>query len=146
VLAGGFGLLAGFLSAVGLYGMLSYSVARRRNEIGIRMTLGADRAQVTCLVLHQAGWLLAMGTTAGMLMTLAAGRMAGSLLSGLEPSDPSTLAMAVAALGPVGLLSSYIPARSGPRANRRLKTEAAACRAEIVPWRSSRPPPSPWCG
>jgi putative ABC transport system permease protein len=101
--------------AVGLYGMLSYSVARRRNEIGIRMALGADRAKVTRLVLHQAGWLLAVGTAAGIVMTLAAGRMAGSLLYGLEPSDASTLAMAVAALGLVGLVSSYIPARYAAR-------------------------------
>jgi ABC-type antimicrobial peptide transport system permease subunit len=114
-LAGGFGLLAGFLSAVGLYGVLAYSVATRRSEIGIRMALGADRAKVMRLVLHQAGWLLASGTAAGILMTLAAGRMAGSLLYGLEPSDPSTLAMAVAALGLVGLVSSYIPARYASR-------------------------------
>ena len=108
-------LLAGFLSAVGLYGMLSYTVAKRRSEIGIRMALGADRATVMRLVLHQAGWLLAVGTTAGILMTLAAGRMAGSLLYGLEPSDPLTLVTAVAALGLVGLVSSYLPARYASR-------------------------------
>jgi predicted permease len=114
-LAGGFGLLAGFLSAVGLYAVLSYSVATRRNEIGIRMALGADRATVMRMVFRQAGWLVGAGITAGVLMTLAAGRLVSSLLYRLEPSDPSTLVAAVAALGLVGLVSSYIPARHASR-------------------------------
>jgi putative ABC transport system permease protein len=114
-LAGGFGLLAGFLSAVGLYGVLSYSVATRRNEIGIRMALGADRGNVIRLVLQEAGWLLAAGTAVGILVTLAVGRMASSLLYGLEASDPLTLAAAVAALVLVGLGSSYMPARYAAR-------------------------------
>jgi putative ABC transport system permease protein len=114
-LAGGFGLLAGFLSAVGLYGVLSYSVATRRNEIGIRMALGADRGNVMRLVMKEGGWLIAVGTAVGMLVTLAAGRMASSLLYGLEASDPWTLVAAVAALGLVGLGSSYLPARHAAR-------------------------------
>ena len=114
-LAGGFGLLAGFLSAVGLYGVLSYSVATRRSEIGIRMALGADRARVMRMVFQQAGWLVGAGTAAGVLMTLAAGRMVTSLLYGLEPSDPSALVAAVAVLSLVGLVSSYLPARHASR-------------------------------
>jgi predicted permease len=114
-LGGGFGLLAGFLSAVGLYGVLSYSVATRRSEIGIRMALGADGASVMRLMLAEAAWLLAAGTAAGILATLALGRMASSLLDGLQPSDPWTLMAAVGALGVAGLASSYLPARCAAR-------------------------------
>jgi ABC-type antimicrobial peptide transport system permease subunit len=114
-LAGGFGLLAGFLAAVGLYGVLSYSVATRRNEIGIRMALGADGGSVMRLVLKEAGLLLAAGTGVGILVTLAAGRMASSLLYGLQPNDPWTLAAAVSALVLAGLVSSYLPARYAAR-------------------------------
>ncbi len=114
-LAGGFGLLAGFLAAVGLYGVLSYSVATRRSEIGIRMALGADRRMVMRLVLREAGWLLLVGAVAGIIVTLAAGRAASSLLYGLQPNDPLTLVAAVSALGLVGLASSYLPARYAAR-------------------------------
>ncbi len=114
-LAGGFGLLAGLLSAVGLYGVLSFSVATRRNEIGIRMALGADGGNVIRLVLKEAAWLLAAGTAVGILLTLAVGRLASSLLYALEPSDPLTLLAAVAALGLLGLASSYLPARYAAR-------------------------------
>ncbi len=114
-LAGGFGLLAGFLSAVGLYGVLSYSVAMRRNEIGIRMALGANRASVMRVVLREAGWLLAAGTAAGLVATLSLGRMAASLLYQVEPWDPWTLLAAVAALLLAGMASSYLPARNAAR-------------------------------
>ncbi len=110
-IAGGFGLLAGVLAAVGLYGVLSYSVAVRRREIGIRVALGADRGAVLRLILGEAGLLLGLGVVAGMALTLAATPVARSLLYGLQPNDPATLTAALLALVAVGLASSYLPAR-----------------------------------
>src|SRR5262249_28982342 len=110
-LSGAFGLLAGLLAALGLYGVISYMVARRRNEIGVRIALGADRGRVIRLVLREAGLLLAVGLAAGAGLALAAGRTAASLLFGLPPHDPATLAAAMALLGAVALVASYGPAR-----------------------------------
>ncbi len=114
-LAGGFGLLAGLLAAVGLSGILSYSVTTRRNEIGIRMALGADRGRVVRLVLGQSICLRGAGVAAVLAMTLTAGRLAGSLLYGLEPRDPLTLFATVLILAAVDLASNYAPARQAAR-------------------------------
>lgn len=111
-LSGGFGLLAGLLATLGLYGVISYMVARRRNEIGVRMALGADRARVIRLVLREAMLLLGMGLAAGILITLWAGRAASSLLFELKPYDPVSIAGAVLLLSAVALIASYGPARS----------------------------------
>jgi predicted permease len=110
-LSGAFGLLAGLLATLGLYGVISYMVARRRNEIGVRIALGADRRRVIRLVLREAGLLLAAGLTAGAVLALWAGRAAAALLYGLKPHDPATLAGAVALLTLVALAASYGPAR-----------------------------------
>jgi predicted permease len=110
-LGGGFGLLAAVLAAVGLYGVLSYSVETRRHEIGIRMALGADRRAIVRLVTREAGLLLAVGVAAGIAITVAAGQAAASLLYALKPNDPVTLLGAVLTLAVVGLLSAYWPAR-----------------------------------
>jgi predicted permease len=110
-LGGGFGLLAGLLAAVGLYGMLSYSVENRRNEIGIRMALGANRGSVVRLVTREAGWLLAVGVAAGIAIAMAIGQAAATLLYGLKPGDPVTLLAAVLALAGIGLAAAYVPAR-----------------------------------
>jgi ABC-type antimicrobial peptide transport system permease subunit len=110
-LGGGFGLLAGLLAAVGLYGMLSYSVENRRNEIGIRMALGANRGSVVRLVTREAGWLLAVGVAAGIAIAMVTGRAAAKLLYGLKPGDPVTLLAAVLTLAGIGLAAAYVPAR-----------------------------------
>jgi putative ABC transport system permease protein len=114
-LSGFFGALAGLLATIGLYGVMSYMVARRRNEIGIRMALGADRALVVRLVLREAIVLLGAGTIVGLVLAAAAARATASLLFGLQPGDPATLAAAVAVLGAVGVLASYLPARRASR-------------------------------
>jgi predicted permease len=110
-LAGGFGVLAGLLATLGLYGVIAYMVARRRNEIGVRMALGADRGRVIRLVLREALLLLGLGLIAGVVITLWAGRAAAALLFGLKPYDPVSMTAAIALLAAVALAASYGPAR-----------------------------------
>jgi putative ABC transport system permease protein len=109
-LSGLFGLLAGLLATIGLYGVMSYTVERRRNEIGIRIALGADRGAVVGMVLREAGWLLAMGLTVGGLASIGAARWAQTLLFGMRPGDPATLAGAMLALAAVAALATAVPA------------------------------------
>jgi putative ABC transport system permease protein len=106
-----FGLLAAVLATVGLYGVIAYMVARRTNEIGIRMALGAAPRQILAMVLSEAGRLLAIGVAVGVVLTVAAGRWAASLLFGLKPYDPKTLAAVVVGLGLVAVAASVVPAR-----------------------------------
>ena len=110
-----FGGLAVLIATVGLYGVMAYTVARRRVEIGIRMALGADRHNVVRMIVKDAGLLLAAGVAIGASLALYAARSAGTLLYGLEPRDPATLAIAVAVLGSVSILASWIPARRASR-------------------------------
>ncbi len=114
-LAGAFGLLAGLLATIGLYGVIAYMVARRRNEIGIRMALGADRMGVVRLVLREAAVLVVVGLAAGVGLALWAGRAAASLLFGLKPNNPAALLGAMALLAAVALAASYAPARRAAR-------------------------------
>jgi predicted permease len=114
-LSGAFGILAGCLATLGLYGVIAYMVAKRRNEIGIRMALGADRGNVMRLVLREAGLLVVAGLILGIGLALAAGRAAGTMLFGLKPNDPTTIAGAMAMLALVALLASYAPARRASR-------------------------------
>ena len=109
-LAGAFGLLAGLLAVLGLYGVIAYMVARRRNEIGVRIALGASRGQVIGLVLREAIRLLAIGLIAGMALAAWTGQAAASMIYGLKPRDPLTLGGAAALLAIVALLASYGPA------------------------------------
>jgi len=111
MLAGFFGALALLLAAVGLYGVLAYNVARRRNEIGIRMALGASSPAVLRMVLREAGSLAISGLALGAAGALAAGRLVATFLYGLEPGDPATLIAAVAVLAGVASLAAYLPAR-----------------------------------
>ena len=120
-LSGFFGGLAALLATIGLYGVMSYMVARRRNEIGIRMALGAGRRDVLVMVMREAGLLLAGGVIVGALLAIAAARAATTLLFGLRPGDPATLGIAIAGLGMVAMLASYLPAL---RASRLEPTEA----------------------
>jgi putative ABC transport system permease protein len=109
-LAGAFGLLAGLLAVLGLYGVIAYMVARRRNEIGVRMALGASRGRVIALVLREAVLLLVIGLTLGTALAAWAGQAAASLVYGMTPRDPLTLGGAVALLAIVALFASYGPA------------------------------------
>src|SRR5258708_11761802 len=115
MLAGFFGFLAAVLATVGLYGVMSYMVARRQNEIGIRIALGASRTGVMRLVLRDAGTLLAIGLAVGTALALAAGAAARAMLFGLRPYDPLTLALAGGVVAPgapaAGLFSG--PAAAG---------------------------------
>jgi predicted permease len=111
MLSGFFGLLAALLAMVGLYGVISFLVARRRNEIGIRLALGAERGQVVAMVMREAGRLLLIGVLTGAALSLVAGRGARSLLFGLKPYDPLTLVAAALLLALIAAAASYVPAR-----------------------------------
>jgi predicted permease len=111
MLSGFFGLLAAVLAMVGLYGVISFLVARRRNEIGIRLALGAERGQVVAMVMREAGRLLLIGVLTGAALSLVAGRGAGSLLFGLKPYDPLTLITAALLLALIAVAASFLPAR-----------------------------------
>jgi predicted permease len=110
-----FGALAALLATIGLYGVMSYVVARRRSEIGIRLALGAEPAGVVRMILGEAGAVLLAGLAAGTLLAIYAARVTSTLLFGVAPSDPATLAAAVAALAVVGLAASWLPARRASR-------------------------------
>ena len=109
-LSGFFGLLAGVLAMIGLYGVISYTVARRTNEIGIRMALGAARVDIVWMVLREAALLLTLGTVAGLLLALGGSQTAKALLYGLKPYDVTTLLASVGALALIAAAASYIPA------------------------------------
>jgi putative ABC transport system permease protein len=109
-LAGAFGLLAGTLAVLGLYGVIAYMVAKRRNEIGVRIALGASRKQVIGLVLQEAALLLGIGLAVGIALAAWAGQAAASMVYGLKPRDPITLGGAVVALALAALAASYGPA------------------------------------
>jgi len=105
-----FGFLAAVLAMVGLYGVVSFMVVRRRNEIGVRMALGASRRDIVWLVLREAGSLLAVGLAIGIVLAVGAASLARSLLFGLQPFDPATLAMAAFGLAAVAAAASFFPA------------------------------------
>jgi predicted permease len=111
MLSGFFGLLAALLGMLGLYGVISYIVMQRRNEIGIRIALGANRGQVVRMVMREAAVLLGIGVAIGTVLSLAAGRTAASLLFGLKPNDALTLAAAAGLLAAIGAVASFLPAR-----------------------------------
>lgn len=117
------GILAAFaatallLAAIGLYGVLAYSVARRRREIGIRIALGARRPTIVAMVLRESGRLLATGLGAGLAAALVLTRFLASLLYGVGAIDPATFTAVAASLVAVGLVASYLPARRASRTN-----------------------------
>jgi len=114
-LSGFFGVLAALLTAIGLYGVISYIVSMRRNEIGIRVALGASRGNVVGIILRQTLVLLALGVTIGVVLALAATQSASSLLFGLRPNDPFTFAGASLLLTAVALIASFVPAQRASR-------------------------------
>jgi putative ABC transport system permease protein len=115
MLSGFFGALALLLAGMGLYGVTSYGVSRRRTEIGIRMALGAEPGGVVRMVLRQAAMLVGGGVVLGGLASFWTAHFAGSLLYGLEPRDPYTLATAAVVLMTVGALAGWLPARRASR-------------------------------
>jgi ABC-type antimicrobial peptide transport system permease subunit len=104
--------LALLLSTIGTYGVLTYMVAERRREIGIRMALGATRAVVLKMVLGQGLRLTLAGVSVGLVIALAAGRALTSLLFGVGSADPLTLGAVVALIGAVALVACYMPGHS----------------------------------
>jgi predicted permease len=110
-LSGAFGLLAALLSALGLYGVMSYMVARRRSEIGVRMAMGAMWSDIVRLVFREAGALVAAGLVIGIVFSFGVTRYAESLLFGLKAHDPVTFAGACVLLLLTALLATAIPAR-----------------------------------
>jgi predicted permease len=114
-LSGFFGLLSALLATIGLYGVISYMVVRRRSEIGIRMALGADRVRVLVMMMREAAILLVIGLGIGTLLALLTAKAAGTLLFGLSARDPGTLALAIASLAAVALAASYLPALRAAR-------------------------------
>jgi predicted permease len=121
----GFAALSLALAMLGIYGVISYSTAQRTQEIGIRMALGAQPRDVTRLVLGGALTLAAIGVLMGVLLFLGAGRIVATLLYGVGPRDPLTIAIGIVILTGVALLASYIPARRAARVD-----PLAALRAE----------------
>jgi ABC-type antimicrobial peptide transport system permease subunit len=105
-----FGFLGLVLAAVGLYGVLAYTVERRTAEIGVRVALGADRGRVVGMVLGGAFWQVGLGLVLGLPAAVAAGRLMAGQLFGVEPWDPAMLTLATLLLGLAALAASAIPA------------------------------------
>ena len=110
ILSGFFGVLAALLVVVGLYGVLSYFITQRRNEIGIRIALGAKRGQVIALVMRDTAAMLLTGIALGTALALLAGQAATTMLFGLKPYDLATLAFAIVLLAVIGIIASLLPA------------------------------------
>ncbi|HXM35520.1 MAG TPA: ABC transporter permease [Pyrinomonadaceae bacterium] len=110
-LSGFFGMLALLLASIGLYGILSYGVASRTKEIGIRMALGAQSREVLSLVLREALLLVVVGVAVGLPVVFAATRFASSLLFGLTATDPASLSLAALLMFVVAMIAGYLPAR-----------------------------------
>lgn len=111
ILSASFAVLATLLAAVGLYGVLAYTVAQRTREIGVRMALGADARRVRAMVLRQVSGMMLVGGVIGAVGALGLGRAASSLLYGLKGHDPVVFALAILALAVVALGAGYVPAR-----------------------------------
>jgi predicted permease len=106
-----FGFLAVFLSCIGIYGLMSYVVTRRVNEIGLRMALGAERSHVLWLVMRESLWLVALGIATGAPVALAGDRLISNMLFGLRGTDAVSLLVAVGLLLAVAAIAGYLPAR-----------------------------------
>jgi len=114
-LTSGFGLLALALACVGIYGIMAYSVANRKSEIGIRMALGAQPGQVRGMILRESTVLAAAGIVVGVGASLMLTRLVKSMLYGIQPWDPPTMLGGVVVLVAVALAASWIPARRAAR-------------------------------
>ncbi len=112
-----FAAVALVLASVGIYGVISYSTSRRTHEVGVRMSLGATRADVLLLVMRQGMWLALAGAVTGIAGALLISRLMAGLLYGVKPTDPLTFAAVAVGLGLVAMLACYIPARRAMRIN-----------------------------
>ena len=110
-----FGVVAALLAAMGLYGVLSYGVARRTQELGVRKALGARHATLMAMILRETGWLLAAGLVVGGALAAGAVQLIASRLYGLSPADPVTFGVAIAALGTVAFVATWLPAYRASR-------------------------------
>jgi len=117
ILTGAFAATAVALAALGIFGVMSYTVTQRTQEIGVRMALGADAANILRWMLRYGGTAVAAGIAAGLSLTFATGRLLTSLLHGVTALDPSVIAAGVAVLAAVGLLACLLPARRATRIN-----------------------------
>jgi ABC-type antimicrobial peptide transport system permease subunit len=115
--AGMFAVIALILAATGIYGVVAYRTELRTHEIGVRMALGASRANVLKLVLLQGLWLTLMGLTFGLALSFGLTRFIAGLLYGVSANDPVTVLGVVVLLGGMSLLACYLPAHRAMRAN-----------------------------
>jgi len=111
LILGFLGALALILTAIGVYGVVAYSVAQRTRELGIRIALGAQKKDVLKLILTKGLVLVAWGSVIGLVACYWLSRLISNQLYGVSPNDPATLVSVAALLGGVALLASYIPAR-----------------------------------
>jgi ABC-type antimicrobial peptide transport system permease subunit len=114
-LTSAFGVLALALACVGLYGVMSYAVARRTAELGIRMALGAPRSQVLWMVLRESLMLVGLGMAVGLPLVLMASRFLKGMLFGLAPNDSATVMSAIVLLAAVAAIAGYLPALRASR-------------------------------
>jgi ABC-type antimicrobial peptide transport system permease subunit len=110
-----FGIVAIVLAAIGLYGVLSYGIARRTNEIGIRKALGAQHGTLVAMIARETGWLLLIGLVVGLAISAGATRFIASRLYGLSAGDPVTFASATAALAVAAVVATWLPASRATR-------------------------------
>jgi predicted permease len=115
-LTAGFGVLALALACVGIYGIMAYSVSQRTNEIGIRLALGAARDQIRAMVLREAAWLAIAGLAVGLGATIILIKLVRSMLFGLKPNDPLSIATSVLLLLAIALVAGWVPATRAARA------------------------------
>jgi predicted permease len=114
-LTSAFGVLALILAAIGIYGIMAYTVARRTSEIGVRMAMGARPQQVRLMVLRESGWMALAGIAAGIGTSIALAKVVRSMLYGLEPTDPTTLIGTACLLFALAVAAAYGPARRASR-------------------------------
>ncbi|MEO6446842.1 MAG: ABC transporter permease [Gemmatimonadaceae bacterium] len=115
MLVGSFGLLALVVAAIGIAAVLAFSVSARTNEIGIRMSLGADPGRVLRMILQEGGTLVALGLVLGVVGSLAVARLMRGLLFGVAPSDPVTLAVVAIIMAAIGVAACWVPAARAAR-------------------------------
>jgi len=135
-LATGYGVLALVLAAIGLYGVMTYAISRRTNEIGLRVALGADRGQIVRMVLRDALRLVAAGVAIGVPLALGAARLLESQLHGVNVGDPYSLGLAVIVLTAAAIVAALVPARRAanvaPLVIRRSRQRVSLTRRAVI--------------